>query len=62
MLARRPLSIRSFDADGTMLDADLCDGAEAAGLIDRLLRDPRAAEAHIHLARRGCFGARALRA
>lgn len=62
MLARRPLSIRSFDADGMMLDADLCDGGEAAGLIDRLLAEPRATEAHIHLARRGCFAARAVRA
>lgn len=62
VLARRTLSIRSFDAEGMMLDADLCEGAEAAGLIERLLTPAEAAEVHVHFARRGCFAARAVRA
>lgn len=62
VLARRPLSIRAFDGAGTMLDADLADGADAPALIERLLGDPRAAYVDIHYARRGCWAARAVRA
>lgn len=62
VLARRTLSIRAFDAEGMMVDADICEGAEAAGLIERMLAAPGAVEAHIHAARRGCYMARAVRA
>ncbi|SFS80092.1 DUF1203 domain-containing protein [Brevundimonas viscosa] len=62
MVARRLLSVRLYDADWMMLDADVVDGA---GLADRLadwLATPSAAAAHIHTARRGCFLAAATRA
>jgi hypothetical protein len=62
VLARRTLSIRSFDPDGMMLDADLCEGVDAAALIGRLLADPAADCLHIHNARRGCFAASVRRA
>ena len=62
VLARRTLSVRSFDPAGMMLDADLAEGADAAPLIERLLADGRAAYADIHYARRGCWAARAVRA
>lgn len=62
VLARRTLSIRSFDSNDMMLDADLCEGADAAALIARLLADARADYLHIHNARRGCFAATARRA
>lgn len=58
MIRRRPLSIRAFDSNAMMIDADLVDGADAGGLIDRLLADPAAAFLHIHFARRGCYAAR----
>jgi hypothetical protein len=61
VLARRTLSIRSFDDAGMMLDADLAEGADAAPLIERLLAEPNAAYADIHYARRGCWAARAVR-
>jgi hypothetical protein len=61
MLARRLLSIRAFDADGMMLDADVTEGAHAEGLIERLLDLDGAAELHVHFARRGCFAARVTR-
>lgn len=61
VMRRRTLSIRSFDADGAMLDADLSEGGEAAALIERLLAEPRAAYADIHYARRGCWAGRAFR-
>lgn len=62
VLRRRTLSIRSFDSAGMMLDADLAEGAEAEGLIERLLSDARADYLHLHYARRGCWAARADRA
>jgi hypothetical protein len=58
----RILSLRSFDALGMMLDAELCDGEETPELINRLLGDPDAAYVHAHSARRGCFFARIDRA
>ena len=61
-LARRPLSVRAFDADHMMIDADLIDGADAAALFERLLADPRAAYLQAHYARRGCYAARVERA
>ena len=61
MIRSRLLSIRSFDKDAMMLDADVCAGDGAAELIDRLLEDEQAVEVHIHTARRGCLLARAVR-
>src|SRR5687768_9386473 len=50
----RPLSLRAFDADDMMVDADLVEGAGAEGLIERLLGDERVAYIQAHYARRGC--------
>jgi Protein of unknown function (DUF1203) len=61
-LRRRLLSIRSFDAQGMMLDADVIDGADAERLVMRLFDDARAAYLHAHFARRGCYAARIDRA
>ena len=57
-LARRTLSLRAYDADGMMTDADLVEGSELAPLIDRFFADPAVAYLHAHNARRGCFAAR----
>ena len=63
VLARRTLSVRSFDGAGMMLDADLAEGTQAqAALIGRLLADPGVDYLDIHYARRGCWAARAVRA
>lgn len=61
-LRLRPLSLRAFDAEGMMVDADLVDGAEAERAITRLLAAPRAAYLQVHYARRGCYAARIERA
>jgi hypothetical protein len=61
-LAVRPLSVRAFDAEHMMIDADLTPGAEAAALFDRLLEDPRTTYLQAHYARRGCYAARVERA
>lgn len=58
----RPLSLRAFDADDMMVDADLVDGAEAEGLIERLFAEPTVAYIHAHYARRGCYAGRIERA
>lgn len=56
-LRRRTLSLRAFDRNGMMIDADLCEGTEAEALIARLLDDPRTAYIHAHFARHGCYAA-----
>ena len=56
-LRRRTLSLRAFDAQHMMIDADLCEGAAAETLIERLLGDARTAYIHAHFARRGCYAA-----
>lgn len=57
-LRARPLSVRSFDSAGMMLDADLVDGASLETLIGRFFENPRAEYLHVHYAKRGCFAAR----
>ena len=61
-IRERDVSIRAFDAQDMMIDADITDGAQAKTLISRLFDDPRAAYLHIHYAKRGCFAARVDRA
>jgi hypothetical protein len=62
VMRRRMLSLRAFDAQGMMLDADIVDGREVEPLIERLLANPRAAYVHAHYAKRGCYAARIERA
>lgn len=61
MLVRRLLSVRVYDADAMMQDADVVDGAHLAGRLTVWFDDPRTHEVHIHTARRGCYLARAVR-
>jgi hypothetical protein len=56
-LARRPLSLRGYDADHMMIEADLCDGDDAAATIERLFANAAVDYIHVHYARRGCFAA-----
>jgi hypothetical protein len=58
----RPLSLRAFDADHRMIDADLIDGVSAEEGIRALFVNPRADYLHAHYAKRGCFAARIERA
>lgn len=61
-LAQRTLSLRGFDAGGMMVEADVCEGAEAPALIARFFANPMVDYIHAHYARRGCFAARIDRA
>jgi hypothetical protein len=58
----RPISLRAFDPSGFMVGADLADGRELEGAIERLFADPAAAYLHAHYAKRGCYAARIERA
>ena len=61
-LSRRLLSVRAFDAEGMMTDADVFDGTELAERIEAFFADPSVAYLHVHNAKRGCFAARVDRA
>jgi hypothetical protein len=62
VLRVRLISLRAFDAQDDMLDADVTDGTALPGLIERLFADPRAAYLHAHYAKRGCYACRIERA
>src|SRR5262249_20030393 len=61
-LRLRLLSVRAFDDKGMMVDADVVDGKELEGAIERLLGDGRAEYLHVHYAKPGCYAARIDRA
>lgn len=55
---RRLLSLRAYDAEGVMRDADVVEGVDALPHLQRLLAMPRVAYLHVHNARRGCYACR----
>ncbi len=62
MLRIRLLSVRAFDANEMMVDADVVDGDDLEPIIERMLSIESVDFLHIHNAKRGCFMARADRA
>ncbi len=56
-MLRSLMSLRAFDADDMMVDADIAEGDAVPGLIERLLARPDVAYVHAHYARRGCYAA-----
>ena len=60
--ARQFLSLRAFDVDGMMIDADITPTVELDAAIERLLANPQAAYLHAHYAGAGCYAARIDRA
>ena len=61
-LRTRTLSVRAFDAEGMMTDAEIVEGVALEPLIRRLFEDPATSYLHVHNAKRGCFAARVERA
>ena len=62
-LRMRTQSVRAFDDNWMLVDADLAEGeAEIAATIEKLLKRPEVKEVHLHNARQGCYAARATRA
>ena len=62
VLASRLLAIRAFDAQHMMIDAEVCEGVQAADMFERFLANAQASYLHVHNARRGCYAARVERA
>lgn len=58
----RLLSLRAYDVEGMMLDADVTEGTALEPLILRLLDNPQVSYIHAHNARRGCYSGRIERA
>lgn len=54
----RLLSIRAYDANGDMVDAEVVEGAVADPVVRRFLAQAEVAFLHVHFARRGCYAAR----
>jgi len=52
------MSVRAYDADDMMVDAEVCDGAQVRGVIERMIADRSVAFIHLHYAKRGCFSCR----
>jgi hypothetical protein len=57
-LARRILSVRAYDQDGMMLDADVVEGKELAPAVAKFFENDDVAYLHAHFAKRGCYAAR----
>lgn len=62
VLRNRLLSLRAYDGEGMMLDADVIEGGEVECLIARLFTNARVQTIHAHFARRGCYACRIGRA
>jgi hypothetical protein len=58
----RILSVRAYDADDHMIEADLTEGAGADALFRAMLGRKDVAYLHVHNAKRGCYAARVDRA
>ncbi len=57
-VTRRWMSVRAYDADDMMIAADVCDGSDVRGVIERFIADPAVAFMHLHNAKQGCFSCR----
>jgi len=54
----RLLSVRAYDSDGIMVDADVMEGTELEVAIQRMFARDDVAFLHAHNARRGCYSCR----
>jgi hypothetical protein len=55
VMRRRLLSLRAYDRDHMMVDAEVTEGSAAEAVIERLLDNPATAYIHAHNAKRGCY-------
>lgn len=55
---KRLLSVRAYDADGIMVDAEVAEGTELEALIERMFHRGDVDFLHAHNARRGCYACR----
>jgi hypothetical protein len=62
ILKDRLLSLRAYDADALIVDAEVGENGQVPDLIERFFANPEIVHIDAHFARRGCFGARIERA
>lgn len=62
MLRDRLLSLRAYDANAFIVDAEVAEGGEVLSVIERFFANSQVAHIDAHFARRGCFAARIERA
>jgi hypothetical protein len=53
----RPMSLRAFDANHLMVDAEIVDGRDMRGVVERFFADPSITYIQAHYAKRGCYAA-----
>jgi Protein of unknown function (DUF1203) len=58
VLASRLLSVRAFNAEHMIIDADVFEGVQAAGRFESFLSNPDVTYLQVHNAIRGCYAAR----
>jgi hypothetical protein len=56
-LKARLISLRAYDKEGMMRDADVVDGKDLQLLIERFFDNESVSYVHAHFARRGCYAA-----
>jgi hypothetical protein len=57
-LRRRLLSVRGYDRDSWIQEADVVDGRELETAIERFLANPAIDYLHVHYAKPGCYACR----
>jgi hypothetical protein len=62
ILKDRLLSLRAYDADALIVDAEVGENGQVLDLIERFFANPDVVHIDAHFARRGCFAARIERA
>jgi Protein of unknown function (DUF1203) len=58
----RLLSVRAYNYDHSIVDADVCEGRDLESVIDRFFVDTGVSYIHLHNARAGCYACRVERA
>ena len=58
VLRGRLLSLRAYDADGMIVEADVVPGDDVEAALTRLFARDDSAYVHIHNAKRGCYACR----
>ncbi|MEL6946836.1 MAG: DUF1203 domain-containing protein [Pseudomonadota bacterium] len=61
LLRHRLLSLRAFNASGTMIDAEAVEGTAVEAELNRMFDNANVEDIHVHFAKPGCFAARVTR-
>lgn len=59
-VSRRQISLRAYDADHSIIAAEVVEGVEVAKHLTALFENSRIRYVHLHNAKRGCFSCTAL--